>query len=65
MSFVLVWCGVEVLANPVVVSELMMLVRNKNDFAERKTTIIVLCHDSIENIAQVAFDLDQVRHKFI
>jgi len=46
--------------NPVATSELVALTKNKNDFAERKTTIVVLCQDTIENIEQVAKDIDQV-----
>ena len=46
--------------NPVVTSELVALVKNKNDFAERKSTVVVLCQDEVENIEQVANDIDQV-----
>ena len=46
--------------NPVVASEIIMLVRCKNDFAERKTTVVVLCHDTIENVEKVVSELEQV-----
>ena len=46
--------------DPVVASELITLVRTKNDFAERKTTIVMLAHDSIDNVEKVVMELEQV-----